>query len=233
MGNVWQDFLMQLGVKPEKPFNPMVFSDPVAQATAWTPLERGGTNFGSHGLVERDSLCFEFKTTLGMKVMYSFFLLFGPVVSFLPLLLLFLKTGHLRLQFTPNILFGLLFVVIGSFVIYKAEQPVVFDKRRGVYRKGWPGRERTIALGRIRGLQILSEFCHGSKNSHYYSYELNLVLDDASRANVVDHGNLKRSRKDAEALSRFLGVQVWDMQEAGRQAASAPQGDNWSLLKER
>ena len=33
-----------------------------------------------------------------------------------------------------------------------------------------------------------------SRNSSYYSYELNLVLDDGSRLNGVDHGNLERLR---------------------------------------
>jgi hypothetical protein len=55
----------------------------------------------------------------------------------------------------------------------------------------------------------LSEFVSGSKNS-YYSYELNLVLDDGSRINVVDHGNLERLRSDANALSQFLDKPVWD-----------------------
>jgi hypothetical protein len=49
----------------------------------------------------------------------------------------------------------------------------------------------------------------GNKNS-YYSYELNLVLDDGSRINVVDHGNLDRLRSDAQTLSRFLDKPVWD-----------------------
>ncbi len=49
----------------------------------------------------------------------------------------------------------------------------------------------------------------GNKSS-YYSYELNLVLDDGSRINVVDHGNLDRLRGDAQTLSRFLDKPVWD-----------------------
>ena len=49
----------------------------------------------------------------------------------------------------------------------------------------------------------------GNKNS-YYSYELNLVLEDGSRVNVVDQGNLKRLRSDAQTLSRFLDKPVWD-----------------------
>jgi hypothetical protein len=56
---------------------------------------------------------------------------------------------------------------------------------------------------------LWSEFVSGSKNS-YHSYELNLVLNDGSRINVVDHGNLERLRSDASTLSRFLDKPVWD-----------------------
>ncbi|MDP6491172.1 MAG: hypothetical protein QGG69_05335 [Kiritimatiellia bacterium] len=57
--------------------------------------------------------------------------------------------------------------------------------------------------------QLLSEYCRSDKSS-YYSYELNLVLQDGSRINVVDHGNKTKLREDAATLSEFLGRPVWD-----------------------
>ena len=69
--------------------------------------------------------------------------------------------------------------------------------------------DSSAPLSSIHALQLLSEFVSGSKSS-YYSYELNLVLNDGSRINVVDHGNLERLRSDASALSRFLDKPVWD-----------------------
>ncbi len=65
----------------------------------------------------------------------------------------------------------------------------------------------------------------GNKSS-YYSYELNLVLNDGSRINVVDHGNLKRLRSDTQTLSQFLGKPVWDAirnaPASGLQALKSP-----------
>jgi hypothetical protein len=69
--------------------------------------------------------------------------------------------------------------------------------------------DSSAPLSSIHALQLLSEFVSGSKNS-YYSYELNLVLDNGSRINVVDHGNLERLRADASTLSQFLDKPVWD-----------------------
>ena len=52
-----------------------------------------------------------------------------------------------------------------------------------------------------------------------YGYELNLVLNSKERINVIyenslicsNSNNLKKQiRKDAEELSRFLGVPLWD-----------------------
>ncbi|MDA0586700.1 MAG: hypothetical protein O2820_02050 [Planctomycetota bacterium] len=39
---------------------------------------------------------------------------------------------------------------------------------------------------------------------------MNLVLRDATRKNVVDHGHLKTLREDAAILSEFLTVPIWD-----------------------
>ena len=56
---------------------------------------------------------------------------------------------------------------------------------------------------------MITERCTG-KNSSYYSYELNLVLDDGSRINVVDHGDLGRVVRDGSAVAAFLDVPFWN-----------------------
>jgi len=37
-----------------------------------------------------------------------------------------------------------------------------------------------------------------------------LVLNDASRINVIDHGNIKKLREDGQKLAEFLGKPLWD-----------------------
>ena len=97
-------------------------------------------------------------------------------------------------------------------MFYFGAAPFVFDKRRRVFWEGWKApREVTdrTALKDIHALQIISEYCFGQYAS-YYSYELNLVLKDGRRINVVDHANQGKLREDARTLSRFLGAPVWD-----------------------
>jgi hypothetical protein len=42
------------------------------------------------------------------------------------------------------------------------------------------------------------------------SYEINLVLTDGSRLNLVDHSIQSVIREDAQTLGAFLDVPVWD-----------------------
>ncbi|MBT4819108.1 MAG: hypothetical protein HON70_25600 [Lentisphaerae bacterium] len=80
----------------------------------------------------------------------------------------------------------------------------------------------------IHALQIISEYCRiksadtsGSTSRTttraFFSHELNLVLEDAKRINVIDHGNLTKLRKDAQALAEFLEKPLWDAPEFGQE----------------
>ena len=69
--------------------------------------------------------------------------------------------------------------------------------------------EDCVRLEFIHALQIVAEFISG-KNANYYSYELNLVLKNGNRINIIDHNNKGRIDREAKVLSEFLGVPVWD-----------------------
>ena len=63
-------------------------------------------------------------------------------------------------------------------------------------------------LAKIVALQIIGEHIRDEDGS-FNSFELNLVLTDNSRRNVIDHINLKAIIKDAKDLSNFLNVPIW------------------------
>lgn len=65
-----------------------------------------------------------------------------------------------------------------------------------------------MSLKSIVAIQIIGEHVPTDDGS-YKSFELNLVLEDSSRKNVVDHGNLKSIISDAEILSDFLNIPIW------------------------
>ncbi|MDD5020295.1 MAG: hypothetical protein PHH75_04445 [Candidatus Omnitrophica bacterium] len=213
----FSDFLPQNGAF----FDPSVFHDPLAQATQWTPAAHGGANFCTHRFKKIDHTRVEFRPTFGMDVFCFFFILFGLFFAVLPLGSIYKQHGGFHWSMIPVPLFGVFFSAIGILILRYSHRPIVFDMKRGGFCKGWASLRTTrhrrgdvfVDMGRIRALQVLSEYCRGNKSS-YRSYELNLVLDDASRVNVVDHGDLGALREDARALGQFLGVQVWDTQGA-------------------
>ena len=128
------------------------------------------------------------------------------------------QTGFANQDTLVPILVGAVFAVVGACLGWFGTIPRVFDQRHAAF---WRGRRlptpmefvargnSSAPLSSIHALQLLSEFISGSKSS-YYSYELNLVLHEGSRINVVDHGNLERLRSEANTLSQFLDKPVWD-----------------------
>ena len=200
------------------PFDPAALGDDLAARTEWGPAKGGGASFRTHQLVEVDPTRIEFRATRGAVVFYSIFLGIGlaVMVGFTVAALAVDSRGDFPL--IVPILFGSIFAAVGGGLLYFGTAPIVFDKRRGEYWKGRvapyeAGRQGALEhhtdLDRIHALQIISEHCR-SKNSSYYSYELNLVLDDATRMNVIDHGSLEQMRRDAERLAVLLGKPVWD-----------------------
>ncbi len=181
----------------------------------WSPLKGGGTNFRTHKLIEKSSQRLEFKASTGG-------ILFGAVFTVPGIFLFFLAFagidfGEEKLLGTIIMAsMGVLFGGVGILLLVLFGKPVVFDKSIGLYWKGKrpanpahakPG--KWTRLSNIIGIQLLSEYVSGSESS-YHSYELNLVLEDGSRLNVVDHGKSDALAKDAQKLAHFLNVPVWD-----------------------
>jgi hypothetical protein len=182
--------------------------DPVAARTSWEPLVGGGANFRTRNLVTVSSDRLEFPASLGMKAFGGVFALIGLVS---------VGVGATVGSWIA-VLAGAIFAAVGIVLFRSGTSPVVFDKRHGAF---WKGRtapyetrrhgdlEHYAELAEVHALQILPEYVRGNKSA-YTSYELNLVLRDGRRLNVVDHGDYESLRGHAETLSVFLDRPVWD-----------------------
>lgn len=199
-------------------FDASIFDDPIASQTEWGPLQGGGSNFKTHKLKDEGPLRMAFRATTGMILFSAVFFCVGAGLLIGFGLYKFYSTTPFEWMDLFLGLMGLLFAGVGAFLYLNSTQPIIFDKAHGYFYKGRKNTDRNsekprvkhlVKLEEIHALQLIEEYNSGSDSS-YYSYEINLILKDASRINVIDHGNLFQVREDANTLSGFLKVPVWD-----------------------
>ncbi|MCI5147218.1 MAG: hypothetical protein D3923_17250, partial [Candidatus Electrothrix sp. AR3] len=101
----------------------------------------------------------------------------------------------------------------GCNMLYSSTLPVVFDKRKGFFWKGWKAfyeitnwkaRKHCIKLEEIHSIQLITEritFEGDEENKNaFFNYELNLVLKETSRINVIYHNKKSEIRNDGITL---------------------------------
>lgn len=218
--NKIKDFLERITDQPH--FDPSSIDDPLASKIDWNPAKRGGASFKTHNLVKTKYDRIEFHASKGAKLFCGVFMLvgLGVLIVFFPF-----DFSTSKFYFDENkiipALVGLFFSIVGGGMLYFGTAPIVFDKQSNLFWKGrksphkmyrrsyTPKNKNSVELENIHALQLLSEYCSSNKSS-YYSYELNLILNNGERINVIDHGSKNKIREDAETLSQFLGKPVWD-----------------------
>lgn len=182
-----------------------------------SPLKGGGASFKTNVLIAESRSKLMYKPSIGVALFCFLFLAVGLGVLFFGIYPLF-GNGFDRASVEWFLLlFGLVFASAGGLMFYFFYMPRVFDKQLGIYYKAYnpeihQRKKETskihIPLKSIVAIQLIGEHVRSDKGS-YQSFELNLVLDDGSRQNVVDHGSLKSIIIDAEVLSEFLNVPIW------------------------
>jgi hypothetical protein len=204
--------------------NPAQFNDPVALNTKWSPLAKGGASFVTYTLQQGDSDCLEFKSTSTLIFLPWFGIIFGiSLILFLSPFSL-VSCGGGILSCTVVIIIGASFIIAGVFMRKFFKKRIVFDTRNEIFWKGNSpnemvlGDERplVIKIEDIHALQIISEYCEDKysrardSSPSFYSYELNVVLNNGSRENVIDHAYYKQVLNDAATLAEYLKKPLWD-----------------------
>ena len=214
---MWKSIKKFFGVKEKLPLNLDVFHHDLAHKTRWMPIKHGGSQFKNVKLVKKSSDVLRYESTTSRIVI-------NVLIIGIPLVFFMLSVVGVSLEqldkFTvfPGLLLPLFLLVLGGFGLYNALMPNIFDKRLGLFYQSYrkprlhtkaSEHKNWIALDTIAALQIVEERVR-TKNSSYKSYELNLVLEDGERFNVIDHGNYERIKDDAKTIADFLGIPYWD-----------------------
>ena len=213
----WMEQAQQRAVQSVEP---AVFNHPLAQQTDWHPLRGGGANFQTHRLDSSNPDFLVFKASKGAYLFSAAFVFFGIIGMLIPALIFFHEGQKEWGLVLFALLFGGVFLAVGFFLFYYMTTPRVFDTFYGYYYKGRKKPDHKLGmdknnphalthLSEVKAIQVLRERI-SSKNGSYYSYEINLVLADASRINVIDHGKHEAVIDDAELLATTLGIPLWD-----------------------
>jgi len=180
---MWESIKKLFTRKKEVPVNPAIFHNDLAYKTSWEPLKHGGQNYKTHKLTKLNNNSLSYKAS-SFNLITSGLLTFGPLLFFI--LLPIFKEDHKK-----------------KTGFYYKSYKIPTSRSNSKERKGW------ISLDEINALQIIKERVK-TKNSSYKSYEINIVLSDGERFNIVDHSSYNTIKEDAKTIADFLGVPYWD-----------------------
>ena len=196
-------------------------NDEIALKTDFTPLKRWWANFQTHKLIYDDFWNIILKSKLFFWLMFLIWFS-SPLI----LTLINLKTDFnielLTSENIINIIIWFIFFGLWLFVFYLTNNSKIFDfqnwyfyplkykKRIWEYINTDRKKDKIIKISDIYALQIIKERVSWNKSS-YNSYEINAILKDSSRINIIDHWSFINIKKDSEELSKKLwNIQVWD-----------------------
>ena len=211
---VEQDALPLIGqAKAQLTRSPEDFDDPLALEIDWTPLPRAGKALRSHRLVQGEGFRVAFRPAAKSVVLYLVIGGFGARVLWEASQLWTAEAAiNMEVVLTAAVgVVGLVFMVVRLIFLLT---PMRFDRRAGRFRVGWKahnpsGNPSQGPLDSIYALQLMRKVYMGNDQEVRRSAELNLVMRDRSRLNLLDHGDFDALAEDAEALADFLRVPLW------------------------
>lgn len=120
---------------------------------------------------------------------------------------------------------GPVLALAGIIIVIQNMIPIGFDSRNSVFYRGWKqkngksktGPENGVPFGQVHAIQLLKKIGKVSsssenfhEDSHFYAYELNLILHDGSRIYVMSYIYMNQALIDANEISKLVGIPVWN-----------------------
>ncbi len=204
------------------------FDDPLAKQISWEPLTPYGKMYCTHRLRQKYDGTLEFGPSPAALAMICFYAVL--VAGILLIGLTAIRRRWSAEDLAPCLIVAALYLAFAGVFTCRliatwrfVAKPIVFDLARkalpeSVLRDGETGEPcsdvQPIPFSDIHALQLICEYRQeplpGGSMREYFSFELNLVLKDGQRVNIVDHGNYKALRKDADRLADALEIPLWD-----------------------
>ena len=204
--------------------DPRYFDDPVAMRTGWTPLSPGGSRHITNRLSEIAPQVLSFQPTAYRHYQSLVHLL--ALLVFGNMLIVSLLRDELNINRPDEwwVISLLVQILVGCGVtLVLLNRSIVVDGKAAQVRLGLPRLKwlipfpwlqqllcRSVPFTAIHSIQLLDEEVRNPREQMFWSYELNLVLCDGKRINLIDHRDQREIRWDAGDLSRMMDVPIWD-----------------------
>ncbi|MBR4221509.1 MAG: DUF3592 domain-containing protein [Victivallales bacterium] len=177
------------------------------QSSISTPLKYSGSNYYSERLVVRGNII-EVRPTLRHRLLMSIFAVIGLIIAIVP------SFADEKIIW-PIVAFGCFFFLIGSIALIgelRKPRPLLNLSLRQLFPKGMKHPNLAVSINTITHLEILGKLVNTpsrkGRSQNYTCYELNAVLQNDERHNILNHGNLKKMREDAHLLADILNLQI-------------------------
>ena len=204
--------------------DPRYFDDPVAMRTGWDPLSPGGSRHTTNRLREIAPQVLSFQPTAYSHYQSLVYLL--SLLVFGNALIVSLLRNELNINRPDEwwVISALLQILVGCGVtLVLLNRSIIVDGNASQVRLGLPRVQwlnqfpwlqkllgRSVPFSEIHSIQLLDEEVRPRREQMFWSYELNLVLRDGKRINLIDHRNQREICWDAGDLSRIMDVPIWD-----------------------
>lgn len=177
----------------------------MAPPVDWKPVVKGGTDHPTHHLVAT-------KTGYVLRKSWQT-ITFGLAVTSIGVGLVVPAVLALResISFAGGFTLAFGFFVAAGGLMFLGPRAIRFDRTRRVVLIGG----RSVGFGEIAALQLLGERVEHDEAPSFDSYELNLVLKDGSRLNLVDHSRRGQLEQEAERLAQLIDCRVLDEKTDG------------------
>ena len=177
-------------------------NDPVAAITHWQSMASGASNFKMQQLEI---------TSSGIKISASFevrLFCWGFLGGGLaPIIIEYLLSwGNIDSIIDPWLGAPGVFVLLGGILYWvSTRKKIEFNKVSRVITAS----NQVISFNDVYALQVISSLSGGHGHGIFRNHELNLVLNDGQRINLLNHGGEAAFEYQEAKLSEMLGVPVW------------------------
>ena len=196
-------------------------TDSVAQSVDWSPIKRGGNSYRTRELIESKQGRLEYKPAMVAKVITWAVILHGTPALLGTIILVIIDRLSVSEAIAPFLFSGSA-VILGYCMWSVMCSPIVFDAESNMYWRGGgdvDSSKKNVHFDDIYAIQLVSKRVIRTKKSHgnirhrhkFKSVELNLVLGDGRRVNVLDHSKVGVIKSEAAILGELIGVPVWDV----------------------